>query len=368
MTTANWNPLRLLETLNYFGEIPFVGNFRWVQQMLGADPNPQAPGKSALQPSKRLVVQAQEATIAQDLKNELHRLGLSLPIDLALPSTTLPSGALPERFSNIQAILWAGSHHDGAHLTALATTVKERTASESVPLFNFQAATTNALAQTWGAVDDVVMGGVSTSGLRLLPGCARFTGTVSTANSGGFASVRSRNFEPAFDLTDWQGVRLDVQGDGQRYKLILRNSANWDSLAYCASVDTEPNRWISIDVPFAALQPTFRARTQPTAPSLDASSICSFQLMLSKFEYDGAKNPHFQAGAFALDVRSIAAYRAVAPPMLIAIAPSATQAASYADHLRNSGISHQVLDRSNPDQFPQPLLERWPDLASPTSS
>ncbi len=45
------------------------------------------------------------------------------------------------------------------------------------------------LSQTWGAVDDVVMGGVSESGLMKTIEGALFTGNVSTDNSGGFASV-----------------------------------------------------------------------------------------------------------------------------------------------------------------------------------
>jgi len=39
--------------------------------------------------------------------------------------------------------------------------------------------------------------------------------------------------------------------------------------------------------------------------------------MLSKFEYDGAYNPHFQAGAFALEIESIKAYGAENSPQLI---------------------------------------------------
>jgi Complex I intermediate-associated protein 30 (CIA30) len=50
----------------------------------------------------------------------------------------------------------------------------------------------------WGSLDDVVMGGVSESGLYLSPGsgpdgcdAAVFSGNVSTDNNGGFASVRA---------------------------------------------------------------------------------------------------------------------------------------------------------------------------------
>ncbi len=166
----------------------------------------------------------------------------------------------------------------------------------------------DALAQTWGALDDVVMGGVSASSFRLQEGVAQFSGVVSTANSGGFASVRSRNFLPPLDLSSYTGLRLHVKGDGQRYKLLLRDSTSWDSLAYAFSFDTTPDQWVTIQVPFAATVPVFRAKTQPTAPPLNRSQITSIQLMLSKFEYDGALNPHFTPGEFRLLLQTIQVY------------------------------------------------------------
>lgn len=50
--------------------------------------------------------------------------------------------------------------------------------------------------QDWGIVNDGVMGGVSQSKIRLVDGKAVFSGIVSTDNNGGFASTRTRNFEP----------------------------------------------------------------------------------------------------------------------------------------------------------------------------
>ena len=165
-----------------------------------------------------------------------------------------------------------------------------------------------ALSQTWGALDDVVMGGVSNSTFQLDEGVARFSGIVSTANSGGFASARTRNFEPSLNLAASKGIELRVKGDGQRYKLLLRDEDSWDSLAYAYSFDTIAHQWQTIRIPFAQTVPVFRAKTQPTARSLNATQIRSLQLMLSKFEYDGALNPHFTPGAFSLLVETIQVY------------------------------------------------------------
>ncbi|MGG6296476.1 CIA30 family protein [Leptolyngbya sp. AN02str] len=165
------------------------------------------------------------------------------------------------------------------------------------------------LADVWGPLDDVVMGGVSESGVRIESGVGVFSGYVSTANNGGFASVRSRNFDPPLDLSGFDGIELNVKGDGQRYKFFLRTEAQWDGVAHCYSFDTTPGEWITLQMPFSDFVAVFRAKTVDNA-SLHLNCMTALQLMLSKFEFDKALNPHFTPGRFELQVQSIAAYRA----------------------------------------------------------
>ncbi len=189
--------------------------------------------------------------------------------------------------------------------------------SGEVRLFVPGAASGDAGALEWGSLNDNVMGGVSVSGLDVRAGApgetlAVFKGNVSEENNGGFASVRTRNLEPALDLSTFSGIRLKVKGDGQRFKFTLRDSDAWDAkYQYCLSFDTEPDTWQTIDLPFEEFLPTSRARRLPegTIP-LDRSSIHSLQVMLSKFEYDGELNPSFRPGGFELPIESISAYRA----------------------------------------------------------
>lgn len=175
-------------------------------------------------------------------------------------------------------------------------------------LFDF---TQNAFTQVqlWGALDDVVMGGISNSTFQIEGNQALFTGEVSTGNSGGFVSIRTRNFDPPLDLTGYAGLTLEVQGDGQRYKFFLRDQDGWDAIAYGYSFDTQADEWMTVQIPFSQLIPVFRAKTQPDATPFNPSTVRSLQLMLSKFEYDKALNPHFKTGPFYLRVRQIAAYR-----------------------------------------------------------
>ena len=191
------------------------------------------------------------------------------------------------------------------------------TAGEKV-VFDFTKPTED-LKETWGAVDDVVMGGVSESTIRLTDNAALFTGNVSTANAGGFASVRTRNFDSAIDLSGYEGVELRVKGDGKRYKFFIRTETKWDGVGYSYSFDTAYNGWINVRVPFAELVPVFRAKSLKDAEPIDPSKICSFQLMLSKFEYDGELNPHFEQGGFALQVESLKAYGGAALPQFVMV-------------------------------------------------
>ncbi|MCU0550920.1 MAG: CIA30 family protein [Leptolyngbya sp. Prado105] len=182
---------------------------------------------------------------------------------------------------------------------------KPLTSNETV-LFDFNDSATD-IQNTWGALDDVVMGGVSNSGIRLEAGVAVFTGNVSIENSGGFASVRTRNFDPPLDLSNRSGIELRIKGDGNRYKFLIRDGESWDSTGFSFSFDTLADEWMTIQIPFDQTIPVFRAKTVPNA-KLSLAQIRSFQLMLSKFEYDGTLNPRFHPGTFRLEVLSIATY------------------------------------------------------------
>eukprot|EP01026_Neomeris_dumetosa_P052958 TRINITY_DN4720_c0_g1_i1.p1 TRINITY_DN4720_c0_g1~~TRINITY_DN4720_c0_g1_i1.p1 ORF type:complete len:619 (-),score=81.13 TRINITY_DN4720_c0_g1_i1:330-2102(-) len=178
------------------------------------------------------------------------------------------------------------------------------------------------VASQWGALDDVVMGGASESGFRASntigedagPGFL-FSGVVSTDNSGGFASIRTKNFEPSFNLSSYDGIELRVKGNGQRFKLVIRDTDKWDTVGFTRSFDTSKDVWQSIRIPFDECIPVFRAKTVTDGTKLNTSNICSLQLMLSKFEYDGGLNPNFQPGPFSLPIQQIRAYseKAVMP-------------------------------------------------------
>lgn len=194
------------------------------------------------------------------------------------------------------------------------------------PLFDASSREVASPVGELGALDDVVMGGASRSGFEVVEGAGEggggggggrsaaaaaagvFRGTLTDANNGGFASVRSRNCDPPLDLSRSSCLALRVRGDGRRYKLILRTDPGWDSLTYCASFDTKDSSSSSsgfetVTIPWSRFKPVFRARSASGAPPLDTSRIVSLQLMLSKFEYDGGLNPTHTPGGFDFELR-----------------------------------------------------------------
>lgn len=164
-------------------------------------------------------------------------------------------------------------------------------------LFEFH---TEKSVRSWYAQNDVVMGGVSTGGFVHVPpgaggaGAGRFHGEVSLENNGGFAQVRCD--AASFDLTGFDGIELQVKGDGRRYQLRLRTDA--ERVAY-AHPFRAGDAWQRIRLPFRGFEPTFRGRRVPDAPSLDPAAIRAVGFLIG----DG------QQGGFALEIRAVTAYR-----------------------------------------------------------
>ncbi|WP_341736854.1 CIA30 family protein [Microcoleus sp. CAWBG640] len=348
--TAQWDAGRFVKTLAYFGVIPFIGSISWLQQLFGSSGNTKkdqpklvlvagATGGVGKRVVKRLQQQGiRVRALVRDSKRAQEILGKNVELvegDITLAETLTPlvtegveavicctgtrvqpvEGDTPNREKYYQGIKFYMPEvvdvpeiveYKGVNNLVQAVRSQLIKAGEKT-IFDFTKPTED-LKETWGALDDIVMGGVSESSIRLIDNTALFTGNVSTANSGGFASVRTRNFESALDLTGFSGIQLRVKGDGKRYKLIVRSEAKWDGIGYCYSFDTVYNIWITVTIPFEKLIPVFRAKTVKDGSRLNTQTIYSFQLMLSKFEYDGALNPKFTPGGFQLQLESVKAY------------------------------------------------------------
>ncbi len=146
----------------------------------------------------------------------------------------------------------------------------------------------------WQAVDDRVMGGISSSHMRFHPdGHAVFEGEMSLAQGGGFASVRTQS--NALQATGIHSYLIDLCGDGKRYKLSLRTDTRFDGITYQAEFAAPAGQWAIIQLPVAAFVPRFRGRAVPDAPAFAPAEVCQVGLMIADR----------QAGPFALGIRSI---------------------------------------------------------------
>jgi Complex I intermediate-associated protein 30 (CIA30) len=357
---AKWDAGRFLNTVSYFEAIPVVSD---VQRWLTGGANRQSTTDGGRAVGTILVVGGM-SDIGQLVVEQLVKSGYQ--VRAAIADLSMTPFSVPANVEFVRVELddsSAGNHSftdrvmqdvrsiivcpEAGH--ALAATALDNLTMAAITylptdnqleLFDFTHPTID-LQSTWGAVDDVVMGGVSESGMRLKADVAVFSGNVSIENSGGFASVRTRNFEPSLNLNNYQGIELYVKGDGQRYKIFVRTETKWDGVGYAYSFDTIADEWMTIQVPFADLVPIFRAKTVSDAP-LDTTQIRSLQLMLSKFEYDRALNPRFTPGLFSLEIASISAYGGATVPQLVVIDPMPTSA-ELITKLQASSLPYSIV-------------------------
>lgn len=146
----------------------------------------------------------------------------------------------------------------------------------------------------WQAINDGVMGGVSRGGAEIeSDGRLVFRGEVSLENKGGFASVRT--LPARLGAADAHAVRLDVRGDGKRYKLNLKTDEAFDGVQYQATFVAPAATWTTFTLPLASFAPKHRGRDVPDAPPLHPARIVTLGFLISDR----------QAGAFRLEVRAI---------------------------------------------------------------
>ncbi|ONI10760.1 hypothetical protein PRUPE_4G066900 [Prunus persica] len=326
----SWDLGRFLKTIFFFNEPPTPAKFfEFVSEKLSS-PSPSKPEKK-METSGIVLVAGATGGVGRRVVDVLRKKGLPVrvlvrneekarkmlgpDVDLIVGDITKESTLVPEYFKGVRRVINAvsvivgpkegdtpdrqkysqgikffepeikGDSPEKVEYIGIRNLINAVKGSVGLQdgklLFGFEDNNYRELA--WGALDDVVMGGVSESTFQIDPNGGEnggptgiFKGVVSTANNGGFTSIRTKNLSTAEDLSAYDGLELRLKGDGRRYKLIVRTSRDWDTVGYTSGFDTVGDQWQT--------------------------------LMFSKFEYDGKLNPTFVEGAFKLPLSSIRAY------------------------------------------------------------
>lgn len=121
-------------------------------------------------------------------------------------------------------------------------------------IYNF---TKNASLHDWRIIDDGVMGGVSSGNFKIdEDGNGVFYGNVSTANNGGFSSVRYQCSKVNVHTKSKIVVRL--KGDGKVYQLRIKDNVS-TYYAYITTFQTS-GEWEEHTIHLSDLYPSFRGR------------------------------------------------------------------------------------------------------------
>jgi hypothetical protein len=154
--------------------------------------------------------------------------------------------------------------------------------------------------ESWKTVDDVVMGGRSSSRVSWIEapddasrrGWLRFEGDVSLENNGGFCSTRQTEGER--DCPGLQSIRLLARGDARGYQWTIRteqtpSGASW---RHPFSVGDD---WERLELSLDDFELWRRGRRLSADTPLEPASIVAHGILIA----DGA------AGPFQLDVAEV---------------------------------------------------------------
>ena len=168
-----------------------------------------------------------------------------------------------------------------------------------IPLFDF---TGVDAGKEWQAVNDGVMGGVSEGRFKITDAkTMEFFGTLSLANNGGFASVRSKGKKLSLEKGDTLVAK--VRGDGREYTLNLYPNRSRTAFSYRATVQTKKDEWIEIQVPLDEFEATSFGRVVREAGAVKSEDVSSVGFLL------GDK----KAGPFKMEIEWIKVQRAASP-------------------------------------------------------
>lgn len=129
----------------------------------------------------------------------------------------------------------------------------------------------------WQIVNDGVMGGISKSSLIITDaGHGKFSGHVSLAYNGGFASIQ---LQKSIKLSeDKKYLHLRIKGDGKDYEFRLKGkSSQYESYVHPFSTTGE---WETIKLAISDFYPQFRGR-KLNMPNFNFDTISQMSFLIA---------------------------------------------------------------------------------------
>jgi len=218
-------------------------------------------------------------------------------------------------------------------LEKLIAGLKSQLAPDTVQLFDFTGSING-----FQPLDDVIMGGRSSSSMVQDGTIGKFTGNVTTQGGGGFAQTRAalstsllaKEGAETINLSGYDGISIRVRGDGtpRNYKLNLKDDDISD-FAFQAMFSVEGTAWKTLRIPFSAFIPMRRGVPEYSnvpgenvyASTLDVERVRTIGIVLS-LVYAKVK---LTEGKFCLDVSDISAYRNEAPRFVLCSSAAVTR-------------------------------------------
>ena len=146
--------------------------------------------------------------------------------------------------------------------------------NQTKPIFSFSS---DASLNRWQVINDGVMGGLSKSSLSVTDdGHGQFSGHVSLANNGGFASARLLTDVKC--KPDKQNIVLKIKGDGKTYQFRLKNNTDQQE-SYIQEFKTN-GEWQTIKLKISEFSPQFRGKALDL-PNFNFSKIEEVRFLIA---------------------------------------------------------------------------------------
>lgn len=178
--------------------------------------------------------------------------------------------------------------------------------------------------KNWISVDDVIMGGSSSSKwdeMNVEAGdedFCRWSGNVNVID-GGFCGTSSLPTLAPVNVNGFDGIKIRVKGDGNRYKFRVKLG----DYQYQSFFDTIDGVWQDISLPFDSFICVRQTQVDYNAPPIASTNdpanslISSFGIVYSRFGFNKAANPKFTSTSFKIDVSNISIYKSPRPTVIL---------------------------------------------------